>query len=106
MTEAWQKSGRKPPQLDIPPIPEGFGYLLGLYWECKRSAGPMAWSEIESWLRLTGRELEQCEIQILVQLDNVYVQESSAPVSEGEASAALKYEVKARLRSALRAASK
>lgn len=80
--------------------------MLGLYWECKRSAEPIAWSEIESWLRLTGRELEPCEIRLLVELDNTYVQASSAPVSEAESNAAKKHEVKARLRSALRAASK
>lgn len=103
---AWEKSGKKPAQLDIPPIPEGMGYLLGLYWECKRSAEPIAWSEIESWLRLTGRDLEQCELQLLVSLDNAYVQASREPVSESEAAVALKHEVKARLRVALRSASK
>lgn len=106
LTGAWESSGKKPSQLDTPPVPEGMGYLLGLYWECKRSAEPIAWSEIESWMRVTGRELEHSELQLLVSLDNVYVQASREPVSESEASSALKHEVKARLRAALRSAGK
>lgn len=103
---AWESSGKKPPQLDIPAPPEGMGYLLGLYWECKRSAEPIQWHEMEAWLRLTGRDLEPDEIQTLMQLDNVHCRVSREPVSEGEANAALKHEVKARLRAALRGAGK
>jgi len=103
---AWKSSGKKPAQLDIKPPPDGLDYLIGLFWECKRSAEPIAWSEMESWLRMTGRSLEPGEVQALMQLDNVHVRVMREPVSEEEASAVMKHEVKARLRAALRAASK
>lgn len=106
LESAWKSSGKKPPQLDINPAPDGLEYLIGLYWECKRSAEPIAWSEMESWLRMTGKTLEPAEIQTLMQLDNVHHRVTREPVSEEEASAVMKHEVKARLRAALRAASK
>ena len=79
--------------------------MLALYWECKRTADPIGWADMDAWLRLTGRVLEPAEIQTLIQLDNIQVRVSREPMTDQEVSAVTKYSMKTRLRAALRAMS-
>lgn len=106
LTEAWESSGKKPKELDIPKPPEEMRYLLNLFWELKRSSEPVQWHELESWQRMTGQQLEQGEISLLMQLDDTHTRVINTEVTESEANAVLKHETQARLRAVLRAAGK
>lgn len=97
----WEQTKRKPLELDIPEPPEGMAYLIDLYWECKRTGDPIGWVDMDAWLRLTGRQLEPCEIQALVQLDNIQVRTAREPMTDEETATANRYSLKARLRAAL-----
>jgi len=72
LTKVWQQTGHKPKELDIAPAPEGMGYLVGLFWDCKRSAEPLTYGEIESWSRLTGQTLDPDEVWCLMRLDDAH----------------------------------
>ncbi|MCQ9423484.1 hypothetical protein NRB16_08110 [Pseudomonas sp. LJDD11] len=64
-------TGHKPRELDVPPMPEGMEYLVGLFWECKRTSDPLLWSELEAWSRLMDRYLEPEEYRALMRMDSI-----------------------------------
>lgn len=102
----FERTGKRPPQLDIEPIPEGLSYLVGLFWECKLSTESLTWAEMESWLRLSGRDLEFEEVRALMLMEGIRLKVSTTPLTEAETAAANKATTKDRLRAALRAAGK
>jgi hypothetical protein len=106
LTQEWERTGRKPAQLDIEPIPEGMTYLVGLFWECKLSRDSLTWSEMESWLKVSNRELEFEEVRALMLMESIRQRVSETPLTEDEVAAANKSLTKARLRAALRGAGK
>lgn len=81
-------------------------YLVGLYWECKLSREALTWAEMESWLRVSGRELEFEEVRALMLMESIRQRVSETPLTDDEVAAANKTLTKARLRAALRAAGK
>lgn len=59
----------KPKELeDLPPKPEGFDYLHEWLQELPK---PLTYSELESWARLTGRNLRHWEVEVLMALDRI-----------------------------------
>lgn len=63
------------------PSVDGAEYLIGLLHEAGlmsssgMSAVPLSWQEIESWLRMTGNELELWERLLIRELSEIYVGE-------------------------------
>lgn len=72
LTKIWEQTGHKPKELEIPPAPDGLGYLMRLFWDCKRTAEPLTYGEVESWSRLTGQTLEPEEVWCLMRLDDAH----------------------------------
>lgn len=72
LTKVWEQTGHKPKELDIPEAPAGMGYLVGLYWDCKRTSDPISYAEMEAWTRLTGQALEPDEVWCLMRLDDAH----------------------------------
>lgn len=102
----FERTGKKPAQLDYEAIPFGMEYLVGLFWECKLSSESLTWTELESWLRMSERELEFEEKRALMQMEGIRLRVSQTPLTEAETAAANKTLTKDRLRAALRAAGK
>ena len=72
-------TGHKPRELDVPEMPDGMAYLVGLFWELKRTADPLTWQEMDAWARMMDREVEPEEARALMKMDGIY----SRVMSEG-----------------------
>lgn len=82
---AWKASARNGNQVAIrklqwPRYPTTLAYLDDLHAEWSLGRGdspngiaPATWAEVESWARVTGKQLKPREIVGLVQLDRVFV---------------------------------
>ncbi len=69
LIRAWKNTGRKPVELDAHgEMPTRLAYLWRWFLELKK---PIAFSELESWARLTNRDVERWEIRALMRLDVV-----------------------------------
>ena len=69
MIRAWENTGRKPKALDAHgQIPKRLEYLWRWFTELKK---PIAYTELESWARLTDREPTRWEITLLMRLDTI-----------------------------------
>lgn len=67
--KVWKQTGRKPKELEeVVPPPKDFKYLWD--WLCDLPY-PLSYTELEAWMRLTGRSLSRWQIQILAELDKV-----------------------------------
>lgn len=62
----------KPRELDIPAMPEGMEYLVGLFWELKRTGDPMTWQELDAWARVMDHQLEPEEARVLMRMDSIH----------------------------------
>jgi len=58
---------------DLPKIKPEYLYLLKWFHQLK-SDGPLKFSEIESWSRLTNKSPNCKEIDILMRLDSVFIE--------------------------------
>ena len=65
-------TGHKPRELDIPAMPEGMGYLAGLFWELKRTSDPLTWQEMDAWTRMMDRQIEPEEARALMKMDGIH----------------------------------
>lgn len=72
----WKQTGEKPKELDFEPCPVVMLYLWEDFKELELGRQfnelgklPFSYSEIESWCRLTKRELTNFDLRILKQLD-------------------------------------
>jgi len=72
-------TGRMPPELDVPEIPEEFEYLMHVFYELSSarqsgmSLGPIAFEAIEAYNRLTGAGLVGWEVQTIKRLDMAWI---------------------------------
>ena len=74
--------------LDVPPIPEAVSYLWNTFLRIRSRIGadamgnprPIAWADLDAFNRLSGLRLRPWEIDIIEQLDAVYL-EAKAKVS-------------------------
>jgi len=78
LTLEWQRSGRVPWQFELQ-LPRPLAYLWD-WWQALAPTRPsgmglsgIAYQEIESWARLTGRSVEAWEIDALRRIDNLYL---------------------------------
>jgi phage portal protein BeeE len=53
-------------------MPEGMGYLAGLYWELKRTSDPLTWQEMDAWTRMMDRQIEPEEARVLMKMDGIH----------------------------------
>jgi hypothetical protein len=63
----WQVTGKKPAklvELDNTPFPEELGYLYQWFAEFYNGQ-PFSYSELEAWCRLTCRQLDPIEVEIM-----------------------------------------
>lgn len=61
------------------PLPESVTHLWGWFWELdagRQEANPLAYSEIESWMRLTGAVAGPWEVATIKAMDTVRMTES------------------------------
>ena len=73
MLAVWKQTKRKPKRLnEIPKLPELFAHLWEYYTELN-GAEALTFSEIESWSRITKRNIESYEALILKRLDSIYL---------------------------------
>ncbi|MCA0032767.1 hypothetical protein [Mesorhizobium sp. B263B2A] len=63
-------------ELDVPPLPACLTYLWSTFLRIsnRRSAdAPLLWSEIDAFLRVTGRRFDPWEIEMMEALDRAYL---------------------------------
>lgn len=65
---AMKAGAPRPPQLDQPDLPDEFAHLLP--W-LRQLPCPLEWPALDSWLRVTGREIARWEADLLFRLDRV-----------------------------------
>lgn len=66
----WETLGEKPHELISPEIHEEDAELFDLYLDL-RAAGGVSYTEIESFMRLTGTDLDPTEIEKLRRIDQI-----------------------------------
>jgi len=67
-----RQTGTTPQQLkDAPDIPDGVGYLWGVFFEIKRAGEPVSFSSINDWSSASGIALTYYEADILRGIDRV-----------------------------------
>lgn len=72
-------TGRMPPELDVPDIPEEFEYLMSVFYELSNARpvgmalGPISFEAIEAYNRLTGTGLVGWEVQTIKRLDAAWM---------------------------------
>lgn len=79
MEVVYKRTKIKPIELEQPEIPIKAKYLLRLYGDLSQgrqsgfSANPISSVELQAWLNLTGRSLNDWEIQTLRAMDRAYL---------------------------------
>jgi len=72
-------TGRMPPELDVPEIPEGFEYLMTVFYNLSSgrqigmAPGPIAFEAIEAYNRLTGVGLVGWEVDAIKRIDAAWM---------------------------------
>jgi hypothetical protein len=84
--EARAARGVRSADLDVPPIPAGFGYLLDWFNELHRRRGvgpngpsPLSWSDVDAWARRTDRDPCPWELAVIERLDDAYFGSLAGP---------------------------
>jgi len=70
-------TGRTPPELDVPALPEGFEGLWGLYRRLRRTTPnreAVSLGDVEAYSRLTGVRLLPPEVDLLRDLDALWLE--------------------------------
>lgn len=87
---AWDQSGIKPPELDVPPLPECAAYVWEYFVELHNRRGnngfghvPLSYSEIGWWKRLTRRSLDPWELKAILEIDAAYLASIAKKPTEG-----------------------
>lgn len=71
-------------RLDCPPLPPALAYLLTIYRRIRRrKAGsfgvqPIEWPDIDAFLRRSGAEIAPWEMEVLEDLDDLYLMANSS----------------------------
>lgn len=82
-------SGRRPPELDGPPLPECLEYIWGWFIQLHRRRGggfgpaPISWEAIDAWARRTGADPTPLELELIDAIDCAYM-EQAAKDSKGK----------------------
>ncbi|WP_441295852.1 phage tail assembly chaperone [Pseudomonas sp. NBRC 111135] len=63
--------GEQPPELQTPPIPDELAYLLGVFFQIRRSPDPLTYTELRNWSLMTHQELEPLEVEAIMRLDAI-----------------------------------
>ena len=70
----------RPPELDGPDLPDELAFLWGYFTELHETRsggmgpGPISYSEIDAWQRLTGRELPIWQVKAIKRMDRAFMQ--------------------------------
>lgn len=84
LTSIWNQTGVKPEALEPLPFPElltdVWGYFLELH-NARTSNGfginPISFTEIDAWARLTNKPVSPGDINIIRQLDNIFLKHNA-----------------------------
>ena len=71
LEQVYKATGKKPPELNTPPLPEEFLYIWH-YWCDLHGSELLSFSEMQSWAILNQIELKPFEAHALRQLDVIY----------------------------------
>jgi hypothetical protein len=78
--EAVEKQGIHVPELEGPPIPEGMESTWAVFTDlhAARQAGmgplPIAWRDVDAYIRVTGRVLYHWQIEAIRRLDRAWME--------------------------------
>ncbi len=83
MRSVYEQTGIMPEDLEAIELPPILVYLLGYFQQlssarqCGMSLNPLSFSEIDAWSRLYHLSLETWEIDVIKQLDLIYLNVNS-----------------------------
>jgi hypothetical protein len=66
----------------VPPFPASLSYLWSIFLRISNrrgQPGPLLWSEIDAFLRVSKVRLAPWEIEVIEELDRLYVNAGKAP---------------------------
>lgn len=77
--------------LEVPPMPEALAYLWNAFWRIRVRKGtdamgnvqPIGWGDLDAFNRLSGLKLNPWEIDLIEQIDTVYLQARAKVLREG-----------------------
>jgi hypothetical protein len=74
------RTGRRPPELDTPPIPAWALHIVEWWGELNAARGgngmgpnPIGWTDLAAWAALTGTEPSPFEVRTLLALDQAWL---------------------------------
>lgn len=79
----WEQTQIKPIELDNPPPSIVVGYLLDYFFELSQArqmgmaVNPLSYADIDAWCRLTHTRLSQWELNVIKQLDLIWLTENN-----------------------------
>ena len=80
LEQVWKSTGKKPDKLDLPYFPSLLKYIWDsfLILSQGRQAGmsgpqPLTYTDIKSWVELTGYEVTPFELEVIKKLDSTYI---------------------------------
>lgn len=65
-------SGKRSPQLSLPPIPEELAGLWCNFIEIKNLNGDISLSTLKDWQLLTGEPISPFNVKLMLELESVY----------------------------------
>jgi hypothetical protein len=80
---AERSTGRRPPDLDVPPLPPACADVWQLFLQLHRRRGggfgpqPLDESRLLAWCQLHGQHLTSWEVEAVFDLDSVWLQAES-----------------------------
>ena len=76
LTAVWQRTGKRPAELDLPPLPGSLQPLWEAYLQLDAGRGEggfgaaaIGWQDIAAWQSLTGQMLNGWEAESLIRTD-------------------------------------
>lgn len=76
MEQVEKATGRRPAELDVPDIPDGFEYLLSLFYALhlgRKGADPIAYEAILAYSQLNDVTLTAFEVETVKRLDMAWI---------------------------------
>ncbi|WP_435674019.1 phage tail assembly chaperone [Pseudomonas denitrificans (nom. rej.)] len=52
-------------------MPDELAYLLGVFFQIRRSPDPLTYTELRNWSLLTRQELDPLEVEAIMRLDAI-----------------------------------
>lgn len=88
---AFNATGIKPEQLDVPELPESVAYIWGWFCDLNRTrtsngygANCLTYTEIKDWMYVTDIHLEPFELRAIMAIDVEYMNQSAKEASKKE----------------------